>query len=180
MAAVQAAWGIEIKERQDAAIRAKRAGLPYDSTVFNELEISETLTPSLDTVSNQYYINTPIIQSTGGNVNWSVAPVEGFNEIFKINKRSDLNGMDTHEMIFAYYQRSSTTQRIYFINLPDSCGVLFTASQNLSNLGDDDIMPIPSDKETWVVQSCVEFFTGQKMTPADIVVDQTDIKNDTK
>lgn len=177
LAAVHAAWGLEFQERAQTALRAKRGGMAYDSSVFNDLQVSEVLTPVKDTENGLFYIKPNSVITIGGKADWDIASVKGFEKIFKIGRRSELQGISDTSIMYAYYERTPE-KRIYLINTPPTCKVEFTSIQDLSKIGGDEIMPLPEDKAVLVIDKAVEFFTGQKQALEDVLVDQNDASNE--
>jgi len=180
LSALAWAWGIETEERLQRALRAKRNGVA-DATSFDDLRITQFLTPQYDEQKKQYYVEIGNIASIGGMNYFEIAPMHGFEPIYKIEKRSELAGLgDIADSVnFAYTLRiKGYEERVYFSNLKNcgDCQLEVTTNADFSKIGNNDTLPIPNGKEVLVIERVVEFFTGQKIIPDDNRVDQQDAK----
>lgn len=173
-AVIAAAWSNEMDKRMAQFLQMKRLGI--NKPLSNEdFKITQYLSPSFDGRKNAHYLDIPNgIPILNGISEWDISPVEGVFSIYKINKLSDLVGLEdsVNDLAYAYYI-NNPTPRLYIHNI-DSCELQVTTALNIDNIGDTDLLPIPANKEFEVINALVEFFTGQRLFPDDKKVDQID------
>lgn len=173
IAALAWAWGISLSERQQNAIRNKRYGVENDVS-YNDLRITKYLTPQYDSRKASYFVDV-VIPTIAGNQYYEINYVQGSKPIRKIEKRSDLAGLEDVVDDTCVYYLNNPTPRLYFVNLTTcgDCEIEVTSNIDYTAIGDDEIIPIPADKEILFIEKCVEFFLGQKLGE-DSLVDEND------
>lgn len=174
-AVIAAAWSNEMDKRMAQYIQLKRLGI--DKPMSNEdFKITQYLTPSFDARKKAHYIDilngVPILN---GMSDYEISPVEGVFSIYKINKLSDLTGIEdcVNGMAYAYFMKNPTP-RLYIHNITDACELQVTTALNVDSIGDTDTLPIPANREFEVINALVQFFTGQRMMPDDKFIEQMD------
>jgi hypothetical protein len=180
LATVLWAWGIDFQERLDRSLRNKRYGVA-DKTSFDDVTVTQLLSPQYDETKQQYYVEVGNIANVGGNTYFEIAPLHGFQPIYKIEKRSDLAGLGdiADSFNFAYFLRLKDLEpRVYFTNLKNcgDCKLEVTTNIDLSKIADSDILPIPNSKKMLVIDKVCDFFLNQKLLLQDNRFDEIDQK----
>jgi hypothetical protein len=163
-AACSWAWGLAISERVAQEIRQKRFNIG-SAISYDDLKITTYATPQYDERKAEYFIDMPNgVANIGGNQDFDVAYVQGTQQIRRIGKRTDLDGIeDILGGDAAAYYLANPNPRIYIKGLScGTCEMEVTSNVNFGNLKDDDVLPLPSEKAVLTIDKCVEFFLGQK------------------
>jgi len=172
LAACQAAWDADMTERKLMQARAERTGIAYTYTE-SDIRTAQVLPVTRDTVRNALYITAPFrIQAYGGQMLWEVLPLQGFEPFFKIQSRTELQGMDDlYGIKYALLENRTNEQRIYLYGgLFDE--VVLEAPFNFNALKDTDLLPIPAGRELSVIQECVKYFSVQHGNTVNLTVNQ--------
>lgn len=174
-AVIAAALSNEMDKRIAQYIQLKRLGI--DKPMSNEdIKVTQYLTPSFDTRKKAHYVDIANSMAiVNGASDFEISPVEGTLPIYKLNKLSDLTGLEdcVNGMAYAYFMKNPIP-RLYIHNIIDSCELQVTTALNIDGIGDKDVLPIPDSRLFEVINACVEFFTGQRMMPDDKFIDQMD------
>ena len=180
IAALAWVWGLESEDRLQTMMRTKRYGMA-DMVSFDDLRISQYITPQYDEKKKEYFVPIHNIPAIGGNHFFEVLPISGTKPIYRINKESDLSGLEdvVQDFIIAYYQNlKGVSPRIFLLGLKDADSeVEVLTNADFSTLANSDILPAPAGKELLIIDKTVEFFTGQKNAYEDNKIDQNDMQN---
>lgn len=171
LAACQAVWEDDIKERKLMEMRSKRTNTPFTYT-DSDVRTIQTLIIEKDKTRDASYITVPFrMQAYGGQMIWDVLPLQGFDPFYKIQSRMELSGIDDLGIKYAMLESRTSDQRIYLYGgLFDE--VILEAPFDFNALQDTDILPIPAGRELAVIQKCVEYFSIQNGNPINLTVNQ--------
>jgi len=166
-------WGISLNERLQTALRNKKYGIENDVS-YNDIRITKYLTPKYDSRKASYYVDI-VIPTVAGVQYYDACYVQGSKPIRKIEKRSDLAGIEDTVSDTCVYAINNPNPRLYFVNLTTcgDCEIEITSNIDYTQLTDTDLLPIPPDKELLLIDKCVQFFDAQKMGE-DTAVDEND------
>jgi hypothetical protein len=140
-----------------------------------------TLTPALDSTTNQWYIDLPgvIISLPRNRGIDGIWPVKNQTAPFiPAPSPQALAGAwgILGDNVFYYLQREGEATRVYFINANSfTCDVTVRALLTPDCMNEDDLMPCPPEVEMMVIDKCVQHFIQQRTIPADNGKDDRDI-----
>jgi hypothetical protein len=94
-----------------------------------------------------------------------------------------VGGMENATALFKHYRKHNTNTvrieveglKVFLHNLPTLVKkAMVKMIANLEELDDTTIIPLPSGLETEAINICIDFFTGQRTAPKDILSDSRD------
>lgn len=106
----------------------------------------------------------------------SVSPMQG-DDVYIATKFLDRKHNAYYHNTFAGNTRWwREQQKIFFLNLPDITDkVLLRLIQSAGNLNNDDELPISAGSEIDILNILNDWFTGQRIMPADMRPDNADV-----
>lgn len=101
----------------------------------------------------------------------SVMPIEGIIPFVRVRGQNWLTGLSRMPDLVAWWLEKD---KVYLYNAGKLCELLVRAIPDPVGLSDEDEIGLPAGGDLEVINLAVEFFTGQRSMPADLIADGTD------
>ena len=173
-AAINAAIGENLTQRKLMSLRERKP----NNYKFSDLLLTQDYTPQYDETRKARKIELGyMLPSYSGEMPLVVLPSEGGNSFPIFPSRGDLQGIEEVMAATSYVwiERRTTGDVLFFGNFTcDNCSVTVQAACDYDSLSDESMMPIPDDLWAKIFAICEEYFTKQRATPSDELVDAKD------
>jgi hypothetical protein len=169
----------EVEAEKLMAARMKRVFGVADMDFRPGVEFMTTYetTPSLDSNRDLYYIALPkkltVVKGNAGLD--SVFPKAQNVQYVMLRDPFEVQGMPLLDTTYTWFERYSGEERVYFKNLSLPVGeVGIRMIADVTELEDDDFIPIPGGLQEDVLERVVAFFMRTRGLPADEVANDVD------
>jgi hypothetical protein len=172
--ACYAVLGVDIQQRKQYNNSLRRSGT-IRAIDYSDLCVTQEVISKFDENRDRPYIDIPNhLATVGGDLVFSVMPVQGDYFFCKAQSFQAVRGLELTGNTWYVFEGTPTGQRIWFSSLPvESMSVLLTTIIDFDAWDDDKPLPVPSDKETMLIDLLVKSFLGEFNTQDDKLIDQT-------
>lgn len=139
--------------------------------------VTYKLTATPDTDRPDFLVATlPVkpLELPGGFAIDSVMPIEGIVPFVRIRGQNWLTGLARLADMVSWWLEKD---KIYLYNAGKMCELLVRAIPDPVGISDEEEIGLPAGGDLEVINLAVQFFTGQRSMPADLIADGTDAPN---